>query len=32
MHKTYNPTTVAPTSGPFSHAAEAPPNARWLCL
>ncbi len=28
--KTYNPSTVAAPTGPFSHGVETPPNARWL--
>jgi Phage integrase family len=30
--KTYNPTTVAAELGPYSHAVEVPPNARWLYI
>jgi len=28
--KTYNPSTVAAPTGPFSHGVETPTNARWL--
>ncbi len=28
--KTYNPSTVATPTGPFSHGVETPANARWL--
>ncbi|HEX7968188.1 MAG TPA: RidA family protein [Stellaceae bacterium] len=28
--KTYNPSTVAAPTGPFSHGVEVPANARWL--
>ena len=30
--KTYNPPTVAAPLGPYSHAVEVPPNARWLYI
>jgi Endoribonuclease L-PSP len=30
--KTYNPPNVAAPLGPYSHAVEAPPNARWLYI
>jgi len=30
--KTYNPSTVAAPTGPFSHGVEIPANARWLSL
>ena len=32
MLKTYVPDTVAPPFGPYSHAVEVLPNARWLVL
>jgi 2-iminobutanoate/2-iminopropanoate deaminase len=28
--RTYNPSTVAAPTGPFSHGVETPTNARWL--
>jgi 2-iminobutanoate/2-iminopropanoate deaminase len=30
--KSYNPVTVATPLGPYSHAVEVPPNARWLYI
>jgi 2-iminobutanoate/2-iminopropanoate deaminase len=30
--KSYNPVTVATPLGPYSHAIEVPPNARWLYI
>jgi 2-iminobutanoate/2-iminopropanoate deaminase len=30
--KSYNPATVAAPLGPYSHAIEVPPNARWLYI
>src|SRR5262245_10316668 len=31
-NKIYNPATVAPPVGSYSHAIETPPNARWLTI
>ena len=30
MHQAYNPSTIAPPLGKYSHAIDVPPNARWL--
>jgi 2-iminobutanoate/2-iminopropanoate deaminase len=30
--KAYNPPTIAAPLGPYSHAVEVPPNARWLYI
>lgn len=30
MNRTFNPKTVAPPLGAYSHAVEVPPGARWL--